>query len=337
MKNQIARLLFLSLWLIAACSKSKIETVQRTGKPVPVYREWIAPMLSARCYACHGELKSRADLRLDSPDFILRGSEHGAILVAGQAENSILYTNLKLPLDDDAHMPPDGEPQLSPEQIELIRWWIAEGASFDKTVKEMKNPPPVSMPYLGKQNAAPSKAMAEKKTSLETQILQQPVAAARAIDIKKLQAQNILITSFGEKTPYLMANFINVKNFQSAQLDDLQRIKNQLLRLKLTGLPVLDSDVEKIVKLKNLTRLNLEKTRLTDLGLSYLKNLLNLEYLNIYGTAITDKGLSHLAECQNLKVVYLWQTQTTEKGRADLAKLLRGGKIDTGGIDLHPK
>ena len=76
-------------------------------------------------------------MRLDSPDFIRQGSENGAVMEAGNPEKSSMYSSLILPLDDDDHMPPEGKPQLTEEQIKLIHLWLLKGASFDKTLKEI--------------------------------------------------------------------------------------------------------------------------------------------------------------------------------------------------------
>ena len=134
----------------------------------------------------------------------------------------------------------------------------------------------------------------------------------------------------------MTANFVNVKNYNSSLIDDLQSLQNQLIRLKLSNLPVTDNDLLKISKLKNITRLNLEKTAITDAGLVHLKNLLNLEQLNIYGTNVTDKGLEALMSCKNLKILYLWETKITEHGIENFNRTMQNRvKIEMGGVKFH--
>ena len=152
-----------------------------------------------------------------------------------------------------------------------------------------------------------------------------------------MKQQNISISNFGEASNYLMANFVNVKKFNSNLIDDLKKIDNQLVRLKLSNLPVTDNDVKKLATFKNLTRLNVDKTAITDVGLAYLKNLKSLEQLNLYGTNITDKGLAALTKCPNLKVVYLWQTKVTSAGIEQLKKALPNIQVEMGGFKFEKR
>ncbi len=168
----------------------------------------------------------------------------------------------------------------------------------------------------------------------EATILTIKTEAATPSVLNKLKQENIIISTFGEGSNYLMANFVNVKNYNSALIDDLSNIEHQLVRVRLSNQPVSDADVKKLSALKNLTRLNLEKTTVTDAALVHLKNLPNLEQLNLYGTGITDKGLTALAKCPHLKVVYLWQTNTTPLGIEQLKKALPNVHIDTGGFQF---
>jgi uncharacterized membrane protein len=320
--------------------------------PVFLYQDLIKPILEQRCYSCHGPSKSKADLRLDSPDFIKQGGENGAILVAGNTEKSTLYSYLVLPMDDDMHMPPEGKPQVTEQQVQLIRLWIEKGASFDKTMQQSTGglksiTPSVSKP-ISTQSSITNKVIPTEKVIVKAEmpeikridaeplILQQAVAAVNPADIQRLTKENVLVSNFGEKSNYVMVNFVNVKNYNSALLDDLQSLQNQVVRLKLSNQPVTDNDLLKISKLKNLTRLNLEKTAISDAGLTYLKNLPNLEQLNIYGTNITDKGLEALTACKNLKVLYLWETKITEQGLANFNKTMgQAVKVEMGGLKFH--
>ena len=45
-------------------------------------------MLAAECYDCHGPEKSKAGLRLDHRDLILKGGDSGAALVKGKPDES---------------------------------------------------------------------------------------------------------------------------------------------------------------------------------------------------------------------------------------------------------
>ncbi len=326
-------------------------------KPIYVYQDLIQPILEQRCYSCHGENKSKGDLRLDSPEYILKGGETGKVLVAGNLEKSLIYAHCVLPIEDDLHMPPDGKPQLTTQQVQRLKWWVEHGGTFDKTVQELNGGQ--SLP-IAKANTTPSvflpnsaskttivtnnevknptaksginDAPSIPKQDIELILLKQPIEPVNRVVLTDLNDKKVIVSSYGENSNYVMANFINVKNYSSSLIDDLQNIKNQLLRLKLSNQPVSDADVVKIARFKNITRLNLEKTNITDVGMTAVAQMPNLEQLNIYGTNVTDKGLTQLANCPNLKVLYIWETKATAQGIENLRKILRGVIIESGNL-----
>ncbi len=90
----------------------------------------IRPLLSDRCYLCHGpdEAARQADLRLDN----FTDATESAI-VPGDATGSELMARITSD-DPDVVMPtPDShKPQLTKPQIELFRQWISQGAKYEQ-------------------------------------------------------------------------------------------------------------------------------------------------------------------------------------------------------------
>ncbi len=80
----------------------------------------IQPIFAAHCAKCHGAEKQMAELRLDSRKAAAR------VIVAGNSKGSRLLHRV-LGLNNEARMPRGGE-ALKPEQINLIRRWIDQGA-----------------------------------------------------------------------------------------------------------------------------------------------------------------------------------------------------------------
>jgi hypothetical protein len=310
---------------------------QALGEKTFPYRDVVQPILEKKCYGCHSASKMKGSLRLDSEAFINEGGEHGKVLLAGNPDKSSLYTHIMLPEDDDDHMPPKEKPQLTTQEKGAIREWIQSGASFGEAFGALQINV-LNATTLNFQNpnndAQKTKNTEGSIPSLESQILAKPIDSVTAFVLTKLRNQNIVVTKFGERQNYLMANFVNVKKDASMLIDDLKSIENQLIRLHLSGQSITDEDLKKLSNFKKLTRLNLDKTAITDAGLAYLKNLPNLEQLNLYGTQITDKGLTQLAFCIHLKVVYLWQTQTTTAGVEQLKKALPNLRVEMGGFSF---
>jgi hypothetical protein len=90
------------------------------------YRAEVKPILAAHCCRCHGPERHSAGLRLDTAAGIRKGSASGAVIVPGDAANSLLIAVVS-GADDVSRMPPRGE-LLRGEEIALLRDWIDGGA-----------------------------------------------------------------------------------------------------------------------------------------------------------------------------------------------------------------
>jgi uncharacterized membrane protein/mono/diheme cytochrome c family protein len=108
-------------------------TLATSGKPVD-YALDIEPILMKRCYNCHTGEEPEGAFSLSSHESAMKGGESGKpAIVAGNSKASFLY-HLVASKDSSERMPPKGG-ALSDEQIDLIKRWIDEGASFEKQIK----------------------------------------------------------------------------------------------------------------------------------------------------------------------------------------------------------
>ena len=129
------------LFIVSAsfqCS-NKSDSAGSESLPKEVsYNFDIRPILSDKCYACHGPdaNKRKADLRLDQPESAFAAlKEHpGAhALVAGKPELSELFLRVST-VDTESLMPPVASnlPALTPHEVALIKKWIEQGAKYEK-------------------------------------------------------------------------------------------------------------------------------------------------------------------------------------------------------------
>ncbi len=102
------------------------------------FNEDIQPVLSEYCYHCHGpDSSSRKpkgeSLRLDRGEYALATRKNGiASIIPGDAENSEVYKRL-ITHDADELMPPaEAHKVMKPEEIELIKDWINQGAEYEE-------------------------------------------------------------------------------------------------------------------------------------------------------------------------------------------------------------
>lgn len=290
-----------------------------------VYQNAVQPLLKSRCYSCHGSEKQKGKLRLDEEAFILKGGEDGHTLVKGKADESELIKRLLLPLTDEDHMAPKEKPQLTPNEITLLKWWIDNGADFKKKFKELPQPE-IIKPVL----AALQKGETENGEVKASEI---PVEEVDAVDNKVLQQfTNLGISVFpvAQNTNYLSANFINAKSMGKEVKDLIKSIKKQLTWLKLENSKVNDQTLEAIKDCKNLTRLSLNYTAITDAGLAQLKDLDQLQSLSLVGTKVTLSGINQLKKLKNLKFIYVYQSNINKADLLKIKQLLPKVSLDSG-------
>lgn len=94
------------------------------------YSTDVEPIFRTRCVSCHGVKSPAEGLDLSSLAGVRLGSAGGAVIVLGVPERSRLFTAV-VPHSGRASMPP-GRP-LSPEQVDILREWIRQGASWTET------------------------------------------------------------------------------------------------------------------------------------------------------------------------------------------------------------
>ncbi|MGB0582450.1 MAG: DUF1553 domain-containing protein [Limisphaerales bacterium] len=121
-----------SLWLLVI----PFWVVRTPAAEVRFNRD-IRPLLSDRCFHCHGpdEKDRKAKLRLDKPDGpdgAYRERKGSFALKPGSVEQSELWARINSS-DADELMPPPGahKPALTPAEKELFRKWIDDGAKYE--------------------------------------------------------------------------------------------------------------------------------------------------------------------------------------------------------------
>src|SRR5437868_2114433 len=112
--------MFRTLLTALACLAAALRV---DAAPVDYLKD-VKPILTARCYACHGALQQKADLRADTAKALLDAK----VIVPGKSKDSPLIAHV-LGEKDRARMPPPSEGEgLTASQIATLRRWIDEGA-----------------------------------------------------------------------------------------------------------------------------------------------------------------------------------------------------------------
>lgn len=319
-------------YLTKAWNDEAVGNGQVIRKPIPdvqaaaAYADVVEPLLNAKCYGCHGPTRQKGKLRLDKPEYILRGGKDGKIMAA-TVDKSELMKRLLLPPEDDDHMPPKGKPQLNESDITLMHWWIENGAPFDKKVKDLAQNEKIKPVLLDLQRGAREK---ESATNLPTA----PVEKADDAAIQKLKARGIVVLPVAQNSNYLLVNFSTADSINSGDLTLLLPVRRQVAWLKLSGTAVNDSVISVIGQCENLVRLQLDNTGITDASLVNLSKLKNLQSLNLAGTPVTAQGVLKLKGMPLLQHLYLYQTRVDKNAWNDLKRAFPKASIDSGGYQV---
>jgi hypothetical protein len=82
----------------------------------------ILPIFESRCIGCHGGERTQEGLDLKTHASLMAGSDNGAVVIPGDAANSLLVEMVAT-----QKMPKRG-PKLTPPQVQLISDWVNQGA-----------------------------------------------------------------------------------------------------------------------------------------------------------------------------------------------------------------
>lgn len=143
----------------------------QAADPEPVdYNRDIRPLLSKKCFACHGQDAEGREggLRLDRrDDALLKGDSDKRAIVPGKANESELIRRIVTD-DADQRMPPEGEgDRLTEKEITLLRRWIDQDAPYARHwafIKPQRHELPKTSPSFQPLNAIDHFVLAKLET-----------------------------------------------------------------------------------------------------------------------------------------------------------------------------
>ncbi len=125
----------LSLLLIfAAALPSFAEETDAQREAMKFFENEVRPVLSNRCFDCHGEKKKKGSLRLDHIDFMTKGGDSGPAVVRGDPDKSLIIQGIRYK-DPDFEMPP--KDKLPDKEIAVLEKWVKLGAPWPANDKNV--------------------------------------------------------------------------------------------------------------------------------------------------------------------------------------------------------
>lgn len=301
---------------------TKLQLITQPDEAV-LYKDVIQPILESKCYSCHSSSKQKGDLRLDSPELILKGGKEGKVIEAGVADSSSLFARMMLPLEHDDHMPPNEKPQPSSVELDLIRLWINEGADFDTKIKALNE----------RQNAVQFVGLLAEGIKKDSWIPQDEISAASENALQKLKDAGAVVLPVATNSNYLQVSFSNVRSLSNRAIDLLKPVREQVVSLRLSYCTLENIDLNFLEDLGNLTWLYLDHSNITDSSFQSLTAVPNLKYLNLVFTSVTEKHITN-EKFPRLEQIFTFQTNINSDGVRMLQQKMPSLKIDTGGVAL---
>ncbi len=119
--------------VVLLCAGALLLTACGSKQPAAVsFSAEIKPILEKNCLECHqsgGAGLQASGLSMESYEALMKGTRLGPVIKPGDSISSTLVLLITGVADQSIRMPHGDRQPLSPEQVELIKRWIAQGAA----------------------------------------------------------------------------------------------------------------------------------------------------------------------------------------------------------------
>jgi cytochrome c553 len=103
-----------------------------TPEQVEFFEKSVRPVLAEHCYKCHGPEKQKGDLRLDSREALLKGTDAGPVVFPGEPLKGTFIKSIR---HESEYMMPEKAPKLSDAHIAALTEWVKMGVPWPENDK----------------------------------------------------------------------------------------------------------------------------------------------------------------------------------------------------------
>ncbi len=236
-------------FVLAPIQKNNLEKVEITGQE-NLYSLVIHPLLQNKCLSCHSAGNSKGSLNMASPETFMAGGKSGSLLGIQPDGQPLILHRMLLPAEDEYHMPPSGRKQLTEQELELLIEWIHLGAPFDITLND-----------LGTDHRLRKTAMDILVREVQSGPILKPISPKV---LEELNTDYLSVRPWYKNSGEVSVSFMSPANFRSEELIRLEKIKENIIELNLSGMPLKEEDFRSIEKFPNLRILNLSNVVLPE-------------------------------------------------------------------------
>lgn len=251
------------------------------------YNSRIDPIFEKYCVACHSDKKDKGSLRLDSFRYLNFSGKSAADLT--QDTNNLLIERMSLPENDRLAMPPYGRERHTPSELNLIKLWLEKGGSGIMTEAEFPEAPP--------------KAKIIKFTDIDWQQIEKNRQSHSQV-LQELQKKFPHVLHYKARTSSLVVleAFSVRKHLDDDLLLEFEPLSAVLAELHLNSTQVTDKAFDMLLKMPELSVLNLSNTSITKARLTDLLALSNLQSVTLDHNLI-DEPLKQSFAQHNIRLI----------------------------------
>ncbi|GJM28532.1 MAG: hypothetical protein DHS20C17_11670 [Cyclobacteriaceae bacterium] len=277
---------------------------QKEPAELLVFQDLIMPIIEDKCQSCHNQYKTKGGLIMTSFSSLMKGGDsEKPMLVPSQPADSELFHRITLPDDHDDKMPPPEKKQLNQEEVDLIKWWIDQGA--DDNMLLGSSPPDTITQLL--ENYLPRLFQSERLKMRQEQELE-----SLAKELAELGDETGLVIELDPENRgfFTISMQMPPASITNHTVTELTPYAPLFTKISLPGADINDDALFEIGKMKNLKNLYLPKTCVTGEGLAYLKDLDQLESINLSNSELNNQGVLNLIHLPSVEEVYVWGAET---------------------------
>ena len=183
---------FALLVTLLAAAPVSTRGAEPTPEAVEFFEKKVRPVLVEHCTRCHGDKKQQAELRLDTAEGLLKGSDGGPVVVPGDPDKSKLILSVRRV--GDYAMPPNKP--MAAADVAVLTQWVKTGAVFPKAGTTRAKPADAAthwafqpvrdpQPPATKSPAGPNPIDAFVQAKLDAVNLTMAAPATRAVLIRR--------------------------------------------------------------------------------------------------------------------------------------------------------
>ncbi|WP_448248890.1 c-type cytochrome domain-containing protein [Thalassotalea agariperforans] len=268
------------IWQDAESKQSIKEAVglaePLVASPDSFYQQRVANIFDKYCVGCHGDIKAKGHLRMDSFRHTVFGGKSGDMLTGG--DHSLLYQRMLLAEENRLAMPPYGRDRQTADEMKVIQMWLAKGASG--VLPETEFPDAPSKPKEIKFIAVNKHAIEHEREKYANQV-------------SKLQHKYPYLLAYVTRTSAnLSLSAASDKRFSTHKLADFIAVAPVITELDVSGSAIDEQAISTVLNMINLEKINLKQT---SVSANFIAQLLHLKHLK---TVILPKisGIAHTVE-----------------------------------------